>query len=101
MSSVLGQDLEGREAFSQEGTKLGRVKAVIGDGASAREYLVIGRVLRRDLIIPADAVETPSYRVVVPHSSAFIDSAPAIKAKGAISLEEGDRLEGFYRAHPA
>jgi sporulation protein YlmC with PRC-barrel domain len=97
-SSVVRQDLVGLEAFSRDGTKLGKIKAVVGDGESSAAYLVIGRFLARDLVIPVDAVETPGDRVVVPHGSSFLDSAPAIKAKGAISPQDAARLEAFYRS---
>ena len=91
------QDLVGLGVFSRDGMKLGKIKTVVGDGESAAEYLVVGRFLARDLVIPADTVEMPGDRVVVPHGSSFIDSAPAIKAKGSISPADAARLEDFFR----
>ena len=96
--SAVRQDLVGLEVFSRDGAKLGKIKAIVGDGESSAEYLVVGRFLARDLVIPADTVEMPGDRVVVPHGSSFIDSAPSIKAKGAITPAEAARLEDFF--HP-
>ena len=98
MATVMSSDLVGLKVFSRDGSKLGKVKSFVSDDAETRDYLVIGRRLSRDLVIPLDTVETPGDRVVVPHSGAFCDSAPAVKAGGPISAEDGDRLESFYRA---
>ena len=92
-------ELVGLQAFSRDGAKLGKIRILIGDDATDRRYLVISRFLARDLIVPVDAVETPGGRVVVPHGSAFIDSAPSFKARGMLTRDEGDRLESFYKAH--
>ncbi len=92
-------ELVGLEAFSRDGVKLGKVRALIGDDATDRTYLVISRFLARDLIVPLDAVETPGAKVVVPHGGAFIDSAPSFKVKAMLTHDEGDRLESFYQAH--
>ena len=95
--SAVRLDLVGLGVFSRGGTKLGKIKSVVGDGESAAEYLVVGRFLAHDLVIPADTVELPGDRVVVPHGSSFIDSAPVVKAKGSISPADAARLEDFYR----
>ena len=100
-SPAVRQDLVGLEVFSRDGARLGKIKNIVGDGESAAEYLVIGRFLARDLVIPADTVEVPGDRVVVPHGSSFIDSAPSVKAKGAISPADAARLEDFYRSPAA
>lgn len=101
MAIAMGSDLVGLKVFSRDSTKLGKVKSLVSDDAETRDYLVIGRSLRRDLVIPIDTVETPGDRVVVPHASAFCDSAPALKASGAISAQDGNRLENFYRTRGA
>jgi hypothetical protein len=97
-SSVVLQELVGLEAFSRDGIKLGKIKGTVGDGGSSAQYLVVGRFLAHDLLVPADAVELSGDRVVIPHGSSFIASAPTIKAKGAISPADAARLEDFYRA---
>jgi ribosomal 30S subunit maturation factor RimM len=98
MTVSVGLDLVGLTAFSREGTKLGKLKDVISDSRTSSEYLVIGRFLARDLMIPADVVDMPDHHVVVPFSDAFLDCAPAVKAKGALSAKERSRLEAFYHA---
>ena len=97
----VGLDRVGLVAFSREGTKLGKLKDVISDRESSVEYLVIGRFLARDLVVPADVVEMPDHHVVVPFSDGFLACAPAVKAKGAISPEDRSRLEAFYHAPAA
>jgi ribosomal 30S subunit maturation factor RimM len=96
MASPVGLDLVGLAAFSREGTKLGKLKDVFTDSESSSEYLVIGRRMTRDLVIPADVAEIEDKRVLVPFASSFLNSAPAVKSKGAISPDERDRLEAFY-----
>ena len=98
MAVALGLDLVGLVAVSRDGAKLGKLKDVFTDSESSSEYLVIGRRLARDLVIPADVVEMPDHRVVVPFSDGFLDCAPAFKAKGALSAEDRSRLEAFYHA---
>jgi len=101
MATVVGRTLVGLTAFSRDETKLGKIKEVIGDGTSTREYVVIGRRFGADRIIPAHVVEASGDRAVVPRSSSFIDCAPAVKAKGGLSPEDGDRLDEFYSVHGA
>jgi ribosomal 30S subunit maturation factor RimM len=98
MAVSMGLDLVGLVVFSREGTKLGKLTDVISDGGAAAEYLVISRFLARDLVIPADVVEMPDHRVVVPFSDGFLACAPVVKAKGAVSSEDRGRLEAFYHA---
>jgi ribosomal 30S subunit maturation factor RimM len=96
MASSVGLDLVGLAAFSRDGTKLGKLKDIFTDSESSSEYLVIGRRMTRDLVIPADVVEIEGERVLVPFASSFLNSAPAIKGKSAISRDERGRLEAFY-----
>ena len=88
MTVSVSLDLVGLVAFSGEGTKIGKLKDVISDGESTPDYLVIGRFLARDLVIPADVVEMPGDRIVVPFASSFLNCAPAVNTKGAMSPEE-------------
>jgi len=96
MAFAVQRDLVGLVAFSRDGTKLGKIKAVI-DGPDASAYAVIGRFLARDLVVPAEVLDTSGDRLVVPFSSSFIDMAPAVKAKDVVSPEEHDRLEQFFK----
>lgn len=96
MATVVWLEYVGLEAFSREGTKLGKIKQVLGDHDSGAEYLVIGRRLSRDLVIPAAMVEPPGDRVVVPRASSFLNCAPVVNTKGVISPEDAGRLRTFY-----
>ncbi len=95
MTLVALRDLVGLQAFSEDGTKIGKVKDVITDRDAAAEYLVIGRFLTQ-LVVPAEVANSPGECVVVPFSSSFLDMAPSIKAKGTISPEDCRRLKAFY-----
>ena len=91
------QDVLGLGAFSRDGTKIGKIKDVISDAETSAEYLVIGRFLARDLVIPADLAERSGDRVVIPFTDSYVDMAPALSTKGVISAEDRGRLEHFYR----
>lgn len=91
----LGLESTGRTVYAQDGIKIGKFKGLLGDG---QPYLVIGRFLSRDLLIPADLAAESGDRLVVPFRSSFLDSAPEIKAKGELREEDRARLERFYRA---
>jgi ribosomal 30S subunit maturation factor RimM len=101
MAIALGLEPVGLVAVSRDGTKLGKLKDVFSDSGSSSEYLVIGRRLARDLVIPADVVEMQDERVLVPFASSFLNSAPVVKTKGAVSPEERRRLEALYHVHAA
>ena len=61
------QELVGLEAYSREGEKIGKVKDVICDSESdAGDCLVIKYGRFRDLVVPADVVETRGGCVRVP-----------------------------------
>ena len=86
MTLVALRDLVGLQAFSEDGTKIGKVKDVITDRDAAAEYLVIGRFLTQ-LVVPAEVANSPGECVVVRFSSSFLDMAPSIRAKGTILPE--------------
>ena len=92
------QDLVGLEAFSRDGDKVGKIKQVIGDPESVSEYLVIKCSMFRDLVVPAGVVERQGDSVTVPFACSYLDVAPRMAKKGALSSEERARLERFY--HP-
>jgi ribosomal 30S subunit maturation factor RimM len=92
------QGLRGLAAFSRDGTKLGKIKDVINDEETSSAYLVVGRFLAHDLVIPAALTEKEDGRVVVPFSSSYLDMAPSLSVKGHLSAEDRGRIEHFYRA---
>ena len=91
------QDLLGRKAFSQDGTKIGKVKDVISDAGTSCEYLVIRRFWSCDLVIPIELVERSDGTILVPFSQSFLDLAPALETRGVVSGEDRSRLEHYYR----
>ncbi|MFA4965119.1 MAG: PRC-barrel domain-containing protein [Thermoleophilia bacterium] len=95
------QELVGCEAFSRDGSKIGKVKEVIGDPESVSECLVIKYGLFRELVVPADVVEREGIggRVLtVPLTHALLDTAPRVAKKGELSSDERARIDRFYRA---
>ena len=97
METAESKTFVGLTAFARDGTKLGKIKGYLGDD-TVGEFLVVGRFLARDLVIPVSAAEVESDRVIVSRSSSFIDCAPSVNSKCAISSEDASRLDEFYRA---
>ena len=94
------RELTGLHAFSRDGTKLGKIKDVIQAGETS--YLVIGRFLSKDLLVPSAAASRSGERVEVPYTSSYLDMAPARSSKsGELSPEERSRLERFYQERRA
>ena len=92
METMIGQDLVGHGIYSREGSKLGKVKAVISD-EMANEYLVVGRFLSRDLVLPLHIVKLDGDRVVVPRTSSFVDCSPEVSTKDWLSAEDAERVD--------
>ena len=89
-------ELIGLHAFSRDGTKLGKIKDVIEAGDTS--YLVIGRFLSKDLLVPSTAAVRSGERVEVPYPGSYLDVAPPRSSKGSgLTPEERDRLERFYK----
>ena len=64
------KDLVGHGIYSRDGSKLGKVKAVIGD-EMGNKYLIVGRFLSRDLVVPLHVVKLDGDRVIVPRTSSY------------------------------
>ena len=81
------QEFVGFEAYSREGEKIGKVKDVICDPDSdADECLVIKYGLFRDLVVPADVVQTagrvhhaPLHALVSRHGPSRRDQREAVE----------------------
>jgi ribosomal 30S subunit maturation factor RimM len=95
METMVGQELVGHGIFSRDGSKLGKVRAVISD-EMANEYLVVGRFLSRDLVVPLHIVKLAGDRVVVPRTSSFVDCSPEVSTRDGLSEEDAERVERFY-----
>ncbi len=101
MEPAVRKDLVGLKVFSREDVKIGKIKEVIGNSETSAEYLVIGRFLSRDLVVPIDLAERSGDRVALPFTSSFLDMAPPVSTKGGISNDDRGRLEHYYRVRAA
>lgn len=95
MTTVPDRHFMGLPAFSREGNKLGKVKDVVDSGESAK-YLVIGSLFSRRLVIPSDVIQEKGDAVVVPFTMSYLDMAPVVDPKGAISPDDRDRLRDYF-----
>ena len=85
----------GHGIYSRDGSKLGKVKAVIGD-EMGNKYLIVGRFLSRDLVVPLHVVKLDGDRVIVPRTSSYVDCSPEVSTRDALSEEDAERVERFY-----
>ena len=88
------RDLIGRVAFSRDGSRLGRVKQALGEGPAC--YLVIGRFLGRELVVPEPAAEERDDQVWLPFATAFLSSSPRVRTRTGLSDADRERLDRFY-----
>jgi len=95
MTTVADWHIVGLPAFSQDGSKLGKVKGRLFSGESAK-YLVIGTFLSRGMVVPTDVVEECGDTVVVPFTRSYLDMAPPIDSLKPISPCDCDRLRDYY-----
>lgn len=96
MMAVGSQDLLGRGVYSVDGTRMGTIKELIGD----RQFAVVRRLLSA-LVVPVNALEWSGDRLVIPHTSSYLDMAPKIDAKRPLSVQDKALLERFYMPHAA
>jgi len=89
------QHFVGLPAFSREGSKLGKVKDVVDAGESPG-YLVIGGLFSRRLVIPSDVIQEKGDAIVVPFTMSYLDMAPVVDPKSAISSNDRDRLRDYF-----
>jgi PRC-barrel domain len=93
-------ELIGLHAFSRDSTKLGKIKDVIEAGDAS--YLVIGRLLSKDLLVPSSVAKRSGERVEVPYTGSYLDMAPTRSSKGSgLTRKRRSRLERFYQDRPA
>lgn len=95
MTTVADRQFVGLPAFSREGTKLGKVKDVVDSGESAK-YLVIGGLFSRRLVIPSDVIQERGDAVIVPFTMSYLDMAPVVNPKEAISAFDRDRVRDYF-----
>ena len=89
------RDVVGREAFSRDGSRIGKVKQVLGEGDA--RYLVIGRFLGREVVVPESVTEQQDDELRLPFATSFLGSSPRVKVKAGLSEADRRRLDEFYR----
>jgi hypothetical protein len=85
-------ELVGREVYSRDGVKLGKIAEVVHDG----EYAVIRRSLFGKLIAPITAIESAGDRLTLPRTSSYLDNAPKVDPKHDLSATDRARLDEFF-----
>ena len=96
MMAVSSQDLVGRGVYSREGDRVGTIKELIFE----RDYVVVRRLLST-LVVPVRALEWSGDRLVIPHTSSYLDMAPKVDTKHPLSAHDRSLLEHFYLPHAA
>ncbi|HJW75283.1 MAG TPA: PRC-barrel domain-containing protein [Thermoleophilia bacterium] len=96
MMAVSSQDLVGRGVYAVDGSRMGTIKELIGDG----DFAVVRRLLST-LVAPVGVLEWSGDRLVIPHTSSYLDMAPKIDTKHPLSAQDRALLERFYMPHAA
>ncbi len=88
--------LVGRDVYARDDMKVGEVKGLTGDA----EYVIIGRGLSSDLLVPLDELHEVGGRLEIRRSKSYLDGAPAVDADD-LTLEDRQRLDKFFGARAA
>ena len=86
------QELIGRQVYSRDDVKIGEIKEVIFGG----EYVLLRRSFVSELVVPVRAIERSGERLVIAHSSGYIDHAPQVDLKHELSAKDKARLDEFF-----
>jgi hypothetical protein len=96
MMAVSSQDLVGRGVYARDGERVGTIRELIHE----RDYVVVRRLLHT-LVVPVRALEWSGDRLVIPHTSSYLDMAPKVDPRHALSPEDMSLLERFYMPQAA
>jgi len=94
--AVSSQDLVGRGVYARDESRVGTIRELIDD----RQYAVVRRLLS-SLVVPVRALEWSGDRLVIPHTSSYLDMAPKVDTKHPLSAADRSRLDRFYMPHAA
>ena len=100
MMAVSPQDLVGQAVYARDDTMIGRVKELVYEGEYV-EYVVVRRSLLSKLVVPVGAIESSGDRLLIPHTSSYLDNAPKVDTKHPLSAKDRSLLEHFYMPHAA
>ena len=62
---------------------------------------IVRRSALSKFVVPVKAIEWSGDRLLIPLTSAYLDSAPKCDTKHALSANDRSRLEHFYMPHAA
>ena len=88
--------LVGRDVYARDDMKIGEIKGVSGDA----EFVIVGRPLVRDLLIPMDELHEVGGRLEIRRTKSYLDDAPEVDSEN-MTLDDRQRLEEFYRPRAA
>ena len=97
MVAISAQDLVGQAVYARDDIIVGRVKELVDEG----EYAVVRRSLVSKLAVPVRAIELSGDRLVIPHTSSYLDNAPKVDLKHPLSERDRHLLDEFYMPHAA
>ena len=97
MMAVSPQDLVGREVYARDDIKMGTVKELVCEG----ECCVVRRSLLSKFVVPVKAIDSSGDRLLIPHTSSYLDMAPKVDTKHSLSAKDRSLLEDFYMPHAA
>ena len=75
----------GLVVYSRDGKKIGKIKDLVSDRKALSVYVVIGRGLGHDLLIPSGLVDVQGERAAVPFARALLHRAPAVGVTRSLS----------------
>ncbi len=91
------RDLVGQAVYARDDTIVGRVKELVCEG----QYAVVRQSLLSKLVVPVRAIELSGDRLVIPHTSSYLDEAPKVDPKHPLSEKDRSLLDEFYMTHAA
>jgi hypothetical protein len=90
------QSLVGQKAYSWDGVRIGRVRALVDEGGPDGPYLIIGRLLGGRLVVPVGAVRTLGDRLVVQCYYLFLDRTPTVGREAGLTPAKRKGLRAYH-----
>jgi hypothetical protein len=88
--------LVGREAYASDDLVVGVITGVTDDAV----YVIVGRPLSADLLVPTDELHEVGGRLEIRRTRSYLDDAPEVDHRH-LTGSDRRRLEEFYRARAA
>ena len=90
--NAVSQELIGREVYSNDGHKVGEIKAIVPGG----EHVIIQRFLLAKLVVPVKAMERAGDRLIIAQALMYLDMAPSVGWRRGLSAKGKARLDEFF-----